>query len=79
MNVCAYCVQPAPSTLYIVKIPVPLGLVAVSVTFTTETNHPFMPAVPVTCKTVTGGPNDEPLIRTTELFALSRLFATSVA
>src|SRR3989442_13023241 len=79
MNLCAYCVQPEPSTLYIVKIPVPLGLVAVSVTFTRETYQPFMPAAPVTCNNVTGGPNEEPLIRTTELFAVSTLLATPVA
>src|SRR3989442_12456956 len=79
MNFCAYCVQPAPSTLYIVKIAVPLGLVADSVTFTRETYQPFEPAEPVTCNTVTGGPNEEPLIRTTELFAGSTLLATSVA
>src|SRR2546428_14099241 len=79
MNLCAYCVQPEPSTLYIVKIPVPLGLVAVSVTFTRETYQPFMPAAPVTCNNVTGDPNEEPLIRTTQLFAVSTLLATSVA
>src|SRR5439155_1079622 len=56
----------------------PNRVVAVSVTFTKEMYHPFMPAVPVTCNTVTGGPNDEPLIRTTELLAVSRLPATSV-
>ena len=65
--------------LTIVKIPDPLGLVAVRVTFTREMYHPFNPAVPVICKTVTGGPNVEPLIRTTELFAPSTFPATSIA
>jgi len=65
--------------LYIVKMAVPLGLVAVRVTFTVETYHPFIPDAPVTCNAVTGGPNEEPLTRTTELFAVSTLLATSVA
>src|SRR2546422_11098430 len=65
--------------LYIVKIAVPLGLVAVSVTFTRETYQPFIPAEPVTCNTVGGGPNEEPLIRTTELFVFWSLPASSDA
>jgi len=57
----------------------PFGLVDARVTVTTETYHPFVPAVPATCIVVTGAEPVEPLIRTTELFAPSALPALSVA